>query len=293
MTLLAASGPSARMQLVCRSAVLDLEARVHVMGILNVTPDSFSDGGWFFEKGQAVQQAERMVAEGADLIDVGGESSRPGADPVPEAEELARVLPVIEALSERTQVPISIDTCKAHVAAEALKAGAQIINDISACRLDDRMAATAARYDVPLVLMHMQGMPKNMQQRPTYTDVLGEIHQFLSERVDYVVGCGVDRRKVILDPGIGFGKTRDHNLEIIRHLSRLRSLGCPVLIGPSRKSFIGQVLDLPAAQRLEGTLAAVVLSVAQGARIVRVHDVRETVRAVRVAEAILGAQAHG
>jgi dihydropteroate synthase len=268
--------------------VLDVGARVHIMGVLNVTPDSFADGGWFFEKDQALRQAERMVAEGADIIDVGGESSRPGADPVSQEEELARVIPVIEALAKRTDVPISIDTYKAEVAARAFDAGAQIINDISACRLDDQMAATAAKCDAPVVLMHMEGTPKDMQQRPHYDDVLGEICAFLEERIRHVVACGVAREKVVVDPGIGFGKTVQHNLEIIRDLSRLLPLGCPVLIGPSRKSFVGQILDLPAAERLEGTLAAVVLSVAQGAHIVRVHDVREAVRAVRVAEAILG-----
>ena len=281
--------PNAELRLACRTVTLELDARVHIMGILNVTPDSFSDGGQFLQKDQALQQAERMIAEGADIIDVGGESSRPGADPVPLDEELRRVIPVVEGLAKHTKVPISIDTYTAEAAARALDVGAQIINDISACRLDDRMAMVAAKHNVPIVLMHMQGMPRDMQDRPRYTDVLRDIYAFLEERIDHLVSRGVAREKIVVDPGIGFGKTVQHNLEIIRGLSTFLPLGCPVLIGPSRKSFIGKVLDLPVGERLEGTLAAVVLSVAQGAHIARVHDVKETIRAVRLAEAILSA----
>jgi len=256
------------------------------MGILNVTPDSFSDGGRFFEREDALRRAECMLEEGADIVDVGGESSRPGADPVSEEEEIRRTAPVIEYLACRLDLVLSIDTYKAGVARRALDAGATMVNDIGALRLDPEMAPLAAEYGVPLVLMHMQGTPKTMQRSPRYDDLMGEIGAFLGERMDAAVRMGVPREHLILDPGIGFGKTIEHNLEILAHLDELRPLGRPLLVGPSRKSFIGALLDLPADERLEGTLAAVVCAVWNGAHIVRVHDVRETVRAVRIADAI-------
>ncbi|MBI3994494.1 MAG: dihydropteroate synthase [Nitrospirae bacterium] len=256
------------------------------MGILNVTPDSFSDGGLFLKTDDAIRRAEALVEEGADLIDVGGESSRPGADPVPAEEEIRRVVPVIEHLSKRLSVPISIDTSKAGVALRAIAAGARIINDISALRFDPEMAPLAAETGAPVVLMHMQGTPKEMQARPVYTDVVREITAFFKSRIRFAERSGIARDRILLDPGIGFGKTTEHNLEILARLSEFRSLGRPVLIGPSRKSFIGRVLDLPAAERLEGTAAAVAAGILHGASIVRVHDVRAMVRVARMVEAI-------
>ena len=270
----------------CGSRVLDLGDRTHVMGILNVTPDSFSDGGRFFEREDALRQAERMLEEGADIVDVGGESSRPGSDPVSEEEEIRRTAPVVEYLAGRLDAVLSIDTYKAEVARRALDSGATMVNDIGALRLDPGMAPLVAEYGVPLVLMHMKGTPKTMQQSPRYADPMGEIGTFLKEQMEAAVRAGIPREQLILDPGIGFGKTIEHNLEILARLDVLHPLGRPLLIGPSRKSFIGTLLDLPTDDRLEGTLAAVVCGVWNGAHIVRVHDVRETVRAVRVADAI-------
>jgi len=270
----------------CGSRVLDLGGRTCVMGILNATPDSFSDGGRFFDREDALRRAERMTEEGADIVDVGGESSRPGADPVSEEEEIRRTAPVIEYLAGRLDAVLSIDTYKAAVARRALDAGATMVNDIGALRLDPGMAPLVAEYDVPLVLMHMKGTPKTMQRSPRYDDLMGEIGTFLEDRMEVAVRAGVPHEQLILDPGIGFGKTIEHNLEILARLDALRPLDHPLLIGPSRKSFIGTLLGLPADERLEGTLAAVVCGVWNGAHIVRVHDVRETVRVVRVADAI-------
>ena len=270
----------------CGSRTLNLGDRTCVMGILNVTPDSFSDGGRFFAREDALRQAERMLEEGADILDVGGESSRPGADPVSEEEEVRRTAPIIEYLATRLDVVLSVDTYKAEVAHRALDAGATMVNDISALRFDPKMARLAARYDVPVVLMHMKGTPKTMQRSPQYGDLMGEIRAFLGERSDAAVREGIPHEQIILDPGIGFGKTVEHNLEILARLDAFRALGCPLLIGPSRKSFIGALLDLPADERLEGTLAAIVCAIWNGAHIVRVHDVREAVRAVRIADAI-------
>lgn len=261
--------------------------RTLVMGILNVTPDSFSDGGKFPNADAAVQHGRRLMAEGADIVDVGGESSRPGAAPVPEDEELRRVIPVVEKLAREAGAVVSVDTCKARVAEEAVAAGAAIINDISALRSDPRMAEVAARTGAGVVLMHMKGTPKDMQENPAYGDVVGEIAAFLAGRGEAARRAGVSGEAIAYDPGIGFGKTPAHNLELVRRLAEFRGLGGPILVGPSRKSFIGAVLDLPAAGRLEGTAAVVALAVAGGADVVRVHDVREMVRVAKVADAIV------
>jgi dihydropteroate synthase len=265
---------------------LELGHRTLVMGVLNVTPDSFSDGGRFFSLDRAVEQAETMAAQGADLIDVGGESSRPGSDPVSAEEEIRRVLPVIERIAKRLNLPISIDTYKAEVARRALSSGARIINDISALRHDPEMAVLSAREGVPVILMHMQGTPKTMQIQPTYRSLMDDLAAFFVERMAAAEEAGISRDRLILDPGIGFGKTTEHNLSILRFLPRLSDLHRPILVGPSRKSFIGQVLDLPVEDRLEGTAAAVTAAVLGGASIVRVHDVKAMVRVARMADAI-------
>jgi len=265
---------------------LELGSRVLIMGIVNITPDSFSDGGRFLNTDDAIRQAERLAEEGADLIDLGGESSRPGADAVPVEEEIRRVLPVIERLAPRLPIPISIDTCKAEVARRAVAAGARIINDISALRSDPEMAPLAAREGVPVVLMHMKGTPKDMQARPVYADVVRDIAEFFETRIRLAEQSGIPRERIVLDPGIGFGKTVDHNLEILARLDEFRSLGRPILIGPSRKSFIGQILGLPVEERLEGTAAAVAVGILNGASIIRVHDVRAMSRVARMVEAI-------
>jgi dihydropteroate synthase len=256
------------------------------MGVLNVTPDSFSDGGRYRSVARAVARAERMAEEGADLIDVGGESTRPGAAPVPLDEELRRVIPVIERVARRCRLPISIDTTKAEVARRAIAAGATMVNDVTALRGDPEMAAVVADAGVPVVLMHMRGAPATMQRAPRYRSVMGELLRFFRERIAAAEAAGIDRRRIILDPGIGFGKTLRHNLEILQRLDVLARLGRPILVGPSRKAFLGRLLDLPVGKRLEGTAAAVAAAVLHGARVVRVHDVAAMARVVRVADAI-------
>jgi len=263
--------------------------RALIVGVLNVTPDSFSDGGLYLRTEDAVRRAEEMAQEGADIIDIGGESSRPGAEPVPLEEELRRVIPVVREVARRLSVPISVDTYKAEVARRALEEGASIVNDISALRFDPDMAEVVARGRAPVVLMHMKGTPRDMQRNPYYEDVLGEVEGFLRERKEAAVGMGIPEENIILDPGIGFGKRVQDNLQLLKNLDRLVALGSPVLVGTSRKSFIGAVLDLPVEGRLEGTLATLVLAVAKGAKILRVHDVRPAVRVVRMAEAVLRA----
>ena len=257
------------------------------MGILNVTPDSFSDGGLFFDAGIAVERAERMVAEGADIIDVGGESSRPGANSVPTEIEIDRVLPVIEELAKTLKTPVSIDTYKSSVARRALDVGASIVNDISALQGDPDMASVVAEAGVPVVLMHMKGTPKDMQLHPRYDSLIPEIISFLKTRVQAAVDAGISSDQIIIDPGIGFGKTITHNLEIIRRLQEFKSLEKPILIGTSRKSFIGKILDLPADDRLEGTAATVAVAIANGADIIRVHDVKEMARVACMTDAIV------
>jgi dihydropteroate synthase len=263
----------------------DLRARTYLMGVLNVTPDSFSDGGLFSEPDRAVRRGLEMVEEGADFIDIGGESTRPGSEPVTAEEELRRILPVIERLAKSAGVPISIDTRKAAVAARALEAGAVIVNDISGLRDDPVMADAAARGGASVVLMHMQGTPLTMQSRPEYHDVISEIRERLAEGIRVAERSGI--RQILVDPGLGFGKTVAHNTEIIRRLGELRDLGYPILIGPSRKSFIGTILGLPVADRLEGTAAAVAASIMNGANVVRVHDVRQMKRVAATVDAII------
>jgi dihydropteroate synthase len=244
------------------------------MGVINVTPDSFADHGRFFRHDDAIAQARALVAAGADMLDIGGESTRPFAEPVPLEEELRRVLPVIAALAAESAVPISIDTYKATVAEKALDAGAALINDISALRFDPEMAPLAAARRVPVVLMHMQGTPRDMQKEPHYDDLLGEIKAFFRERLEFAVSQGIPPELIILDPGIGFGKTWQHNLEIINHLDTFMDLGYPLLLGPSRKAFIGRILDLPAGEERDiGTLAALAMGVLKGVRILRTHNV--------------------
>lgn len=270
------------------SGVEDLlpAARPAVMGILNVTPDSFFDGGRYFAREAAVRRGIELAREGADLIDVGGESTRPGASPVCAEEEIERVVGVIERLVRVVDVPISIDTTKAKVAAAALDAGATMVNDVSAGTWDEQMLALAAERKCPIILMHMQGKPPTMQESPVYADVVGEVRAFLAWRRDRALALGVAKERIVLDPGIGFGKRLEHNLALLRDLPKLAELGCPVLVGVSRKSFIGEILDLPVGERLEGTAAAVAMAVARGARIVRVHDVLAISRVVKVAHAI-------
>lgn len=259
------------------------------MGILNVTPDSFSDGGLFLDPEAAVARARRMVEEGADIVDVGGESTRPGSDPVPPEEERKRILPVIEALAPELDVPISVDTRRAEVAAAALGAGATIVNDVTA-GADPEMFAVVRDASAGMVLMHMKGEPKTMQQDPRYDDVVAEVRAYLEARLEAAAAAGIEADRLCVDPGIGFGKTLEHNLLLLRHVDALVDLGRPVLVGPSRKSFIGALLDLPADQRVEGTLGAISWLAGRGVHAVRVHDVREAVRALRVVDAIARAE---
>lgn len=268
----------------CGSCVLDL-SRPLIMGILNITPDSFYDGGIFFGHDAALRHAERMVAEGADLIDVGGESTRPGARRVDAEEELSRVIPVIEALARSVPVPISIDTSKVSVMQAAVAAGAGLINDVRALQAEGALAAVAA-LDVPVCLMHMQGEPASMQQRPGYADVVLEVRSFLEERVEACVGAGIARDRLLVDPGFGFGKTVAHNLQLLRGLTALQKLGLPVLVGLSRKSMVGALLGTPAGERLSASVALALIALSEGASIVRVHDVRSTRDAVRMYEAV-------
>jgi dihydropteroate synthase len=265
---------------------LNLGERTHVMGVLNVTPDSFSDGGRFFDAERAVEQGLAMAQDGADIIDVGGESTRPYSERISEEEELARVIPVIEQLRKEVRIPLSIDTLKARVAREALRAGASLVNDISALRFDPAMTSVAAEAKVPLILMHMKGTPDSMQEKPEYGNLIQEIIGFLEAAVGRAVQGGVRKEMVIVDPGIGFGKTFDHNLEILRELGRFHSIGRPLLVGSSRKAFIGHILSRPAQERDTGTMAAVAASAMNGAHIVRVHDVKRAVETVKVIDAI-------
>ena len=263
--------------------------RTLVMGVLNVTPDSFSDGGQFFAFDRAIEQAEQMIAEGADIIDVGGESTRPGSEFVSEAEESRRVIPVIERLASSSSIPISIDTTKPPIARAALEAGAEIVNDISGLRFDPAIADEAARANAGLVLMHSRGTPKDMQQMPPVADIMSEVVTGLHESVAIAEQRGVARESIAIDPGIGFGKTAEQNVELIAKLDQLARAfpDLPLMIGTSRKSFIGKLLgDAPADQRLYGTLASVVAAVLNGAQIVRVHDVKAAADAVRMVDAI-------
>jgi len=254
---------------------------------VNVSPDSFYDGGRHFSAEKAVEHGLRLAGEGADIIDVGGQSSRPGSQPVSEDDELERVVPVIRKMREEWDGPVSVDTCRARVAEEALAAGATMVNDITAFSAEPRIAEVTARAGAAAVLMHMRGTPATMQQDTAYDDLMGELAFFLGAAVDRALAAGVGGDQIAIDPGIGFGKTTEHNLAILRRLPELAVLGRPIMVGPSRKSFIGNVLDLPVEERLEGTLAAVAYAVVQGARILRVHDVRPTVRVARMVEACI------
>jgi dihydropteroate synthase len=275
-----------RFPLTLGSRRLELGDRTFVMGIVNVSPDSFYDGGRHFSTERAVEHGRRLAQEGADLLDVGGESSRPGAEPVPLEEEKARVLPVIEELAACCDVPVSVDTYKADVAKAALEAGAVMVNDISGLRFDSRMAGVVAGAGAAVIVMHMQGKPGTMQDSPEYGNVMGEIVEEIGAMVEKAIEGGVGRDRILVDPGIGFGKKLEHNLHLLRHLSELRVFGRPIVVGPSRKAFIGAVSDLPPEERLEGTIAAVCHCVAAGAEVVRVHDVKAVRRAVQVADAI-------
>jgi dihydropteroate synthase len=257
-----------------------------IMGVVNVTPDSFSDGGQFLDAGAAVDHALKLVAQGAEILDLGGESTRPGAGPVSEAEELRRVLPVIERLAGRVNVPISIDTLKPAVARAALAAGASIVNDVSAHREDGLMWRGVAEFRAGYVCMHARGTPQTMQENPVYVDVVREVAEFFQERLGRLNAGGVAANQVVLDVGIGFGKTMEHNLQLLANLRSFTTMARPLLIGVSRKSFIGKLLGAELAARLPGALACACLAVAAGVQIIRAHDVAETVQAVRMAEAV-------
>jgi dihydropteroate synthase len=263
--------------------------QVLVMGILNVTPDSFSDGGRFTNTANILAQADRLIEEGADLLDIGGESSRPGAQPVPLADEINRVVTAIRAIRQKHLTPISVDTTKAEVARLALDEGADLINDISGLRFDPELAPLLRDRQVPVVIMHMQGSPGNMQQNPTYLDVVGEITTFLAKRIAWAESQGIAREQIIVDPGLGFGKSVAHNLTILKHLDRFRELGCPVLIGHSRKAFIGKLLALEVGDRDQATAILSGLCAMNGAAIIRVHDVAATVQAVKLVDALRNA----
>ena len=278
------AGPVYTLQ--CGSRRLELGRRTLVMGVLNVTPDSFADGGRFFDRDRAIEHGLAMAREGADIIDVGGESTRPFSEPVSADEEMERVLPVIEALAGEVDVPVSIDTTKAEVARAALAAGAGMLNDVSALRFDPDMAGVAAESGAPLIVMHMKGTPGDMQEDPRYEDLIGEIRAFLEEVVRAAVQAGVRREQILIDPGIGFGKTFDHNLQLIRDLDRLSVVGRPLVLGCSRKAFVGHILGKEADDRDPGTMAAVAAGVLNGAHVVRVHNVAMAVDAVRIVDAV-------
>ena len=270
----------------CGGRRIEWGRRTLVMGILNITPDSFSDGGRYFSPTAALAGARLLLEEGADILDVGGESTRPGSEPVSAVEEMERVLPVIAALRQNFDCPLSVDTWKADVAGEALAAGADIINDISGLSFDERMAGVIARSGAGVVIMHTRGTPRDMQKDPHYKDVTGEVGEWLARQVELALAAGVQREQIVIDPGLGFGKRLEDNYTLLRELGRLGELELPILTGPSRKSFIGRILDLPVSERVEGTAAAVTAAILNGAGIVRVHDVREMARVARVADAI-------
>jgi dihydropteroate synthase len=290
--------------------VLELSSKTHIMGVINITPDSFSDGGRFNRGGRfesrrgrfeeikpfqpdyskAIEAALKMAEEGADIIDVGGESTRPGADAISHQEETARVLPVIEGIRKHSGIPVSIDTFKSRTALAALAAGASIINDISGLAFDPDMAGAAVKTGAAIIIMHIKGTPADMQTGPRYADLVGEVKSYLASAINKAKAAGVPEDRILIDPGIGFGKTAEHNLELIARLKELAGLGCPVVLGVSRKAFIGRLTGgAPASDRLEGTIAASVLGIANGANIIRAHDVKAARRAADVADAILRA----
>ena len=269
-----------------RGGALRLAERVHLMGILNVTPDSFSDGGRYMNPDDAVAHALRMVEEGADVLDIGAESSKPGAVPIDEKEERRRLIPIVQAVCRRVSVPVSIDTTKASIAEQALDVGAAMINDISALRFDARMGAVVAKSGAGLVLMHMQGTPQTMQHDAEYADVVEEVRRFLNARLDVAKEAGISPDRILLDPGVGFGKNCRHNLTLLNRLDTFAALGRPLVVGVSRKAFIGKILDRPIDGRLMGTAGAVAVAVMKGARVVRIHDVAPIRDVVRMIEAI-------
>lgn len=271
----------------CRNRTIALGERTLVMGILNTTPDSFSDSGSYFDPAAAVERALEMVAQGADMIDIGGESTRPGAAPVPAAEEIRRTAPIISSIREHSDIPISIDTMKAETALQALEAGADIINDVSAFEADAQMVAVAADYSAGAVLMHMQGSPQTMQIQPEYANVVGEVGDYLKRRLDFAAQHGVRRDRMVIDPGIGFGKTVEHNMALLRGLPQLAECGSPILVGASRKSFIGGMTGRIPSERLAGSLGAAAWAVLRGAHILRVHDVIETCDVCRMLDTLL------
>ena len=257
-----------------------------IMGILNVTPDSFSDGGKYLEKNTAINHALEMIDQGADIIDIGGESTRPFSDPISLKEEISRVVPVIEGIRKKSDICISIDTTKSQVATAALNSGASVINDVSAMEVDPLMVDVALKFDCPLIIMHMKGTPKNMQDDPQYESLISDIKDYLLDRTDFIISKGINPKKIVIDPGIGFGKTVENNFEIIKNLNHFTTMNFPVLLGASRKSFIGISLNLPEKDRLEGSLAANIIGLQNGAKIFRVHDVAETNKALIIANKI-------
>lgn len=274
-------------KLVIRQSCFNWGTKTYLMGILNVTPDSFSDGGEFNTIASAVAQARAMIAAGADIIDIGGQSTRPGSQQITLVEEMERVLPLLKVIRPEVTIPISIDTTRAAVAQAAVQLGADMVNDISGGTYDPEMLSTVANLDVPIVLMHIRGTPQTMQEYAQYQDVIGEIYDFLSQQVNTAITLGIKREKIIIDPGIGFAKNHQQNLQVIRELSRLKSLELPILVGPSRKSFIGQILNQPNAKdRVWGTAAACCAAIFHGADILRVHDVSAIRDVSLVADAI-------
>lgn len=276
-------------KVLAKGRTISIQGRPLIMGIVNITPDSFSDGGRYFSSRAATAHAINLVAQGADLLDLGAESTRPGSAPVGEQEEIDRLLPVLNEVVKQTTVPISVDTMKSRVARLALDAGASIINDVTAMRFDPDMAAVVAASGAGIVLMHMQGMPATMQLSPSYDNVVSDVREFLSERIEAAENAGIVKSRIMLDPGFGFGKLQMHNLELLNQLAVFSQLGCPVLVGLSRKAFLGKMLDRPVTEREWGTAAAVALAVDRGAAIIRVHDVAGMRDVVRVAAAVRAA----
>ena len=270
----------------CHKRTFTLGKKTLLMGVLNVTPDSFSEGGLFFNREKAIAHGLKMVEEGADILDIGGESTRPGSKPLEMEEELHRVIPVIETLAKEVDVPISIDTYKSRVAQKSIGVGAEMINDISSLHYDPEMAQVAAKENTPIILMHIRGTPETMQKEISYKSLFSEIIQYLKEGIQRAESAGVDQEQIIIDPGIGFGKTLEHNLLIIKNLSEFRILGKPILIGTSRKTFLGKILNAEVGDRLEGTLSSIAIAVLNGAHIIRCHDVLQAKKAIAVADAI-------
>ncbi len=279
--------PIRRVDLKCGKHIIKLSTKTYIMGILNVTPDSFSDGGNYIEVEKAVERAKRMVAEGADIIDIGGESTRPGAKEVTAEEEIKRVLPIVKKLVKEVAVPISVDTYKAEVAEEVLKEGAHMINDVWGLQRDSNMAAVVAKYDVPVVIMHNN---KNTEYKK---DIMEEISDFLKRSIETARKAGINNEQIILDPGIGFGKNPEQNMEVMYRLGELNSLGYPILLGTSRKSMIGKILSLPPEERVEGTLATSVMGIMQGVDIIRVHDIVQNLRTAMVVDAVVRSKKYG